>query len=124
MLTRKGYGALLDRIEQTGGFTVDMKKDLDSLRADLDERQGILDKYSEEYDGEADSYDFREKPVEDYREQYESLQAEYNGLSARYRDMLDNPHDTHETDTSVDEGEGDTDYSTVTIESLFTEKEG
>ena len=126
MLTKKGYSNLLSRIEETGGLTDDMKEDLRRLRDEMDERQGILDRYGESYDGENDEYEFRAAPVEDYREQYTTLKAEYDGLSARYRDMLNNPHDTHETDEAIDEAEGtevDTDYSNIRISDLITTKE-
>lgn len=127
MLTTKGYTAIIDRINETGGLTEDMKKDLDSLKAELDEREGILKRYDESYDGEKEEWDFKGKFPEDYRAEYGELEAKYNGLSARYRDIYENPHDAHETDVAVDDGENDsandTDYSNLRIDDLITTKE-
>lgn len=128
MLTRRGYGSLIDRAKETGGLTPEMQEDLEKLRGELDERDGLLRKYGETYDGESEEeeWEFREREVPDYKAQYDALTAKYNGLSARYTDLMNNPHTAHETDASVDEGQGDytdTDYDNIRISDLITTKE-
>lgn len=135
-LSKEEHDGILKKIMHSGGFTVDMEKELQALRDDYDEREGMKeaedsnsstsDEPSEDSSEEASETGGEEVETEgeeviDWKSKYDEVNTSYAELKARYEERFFSNGNKVKEETKEDVKR---DGTKQTFEDLWEKREG